>query len=128
LDVEERIRRTEEFSTIHSRTVTAYIFSYFQGLSLFSALKSYGLGGSELGIAFRPLLVTVLGLDFEKRGRIKLCSRNVTMKSSLETSFLYCDRRTFASSESWGVVHISRDVKQIAASSMSGSALLGGVG
>lgn len=66
---------TEAFSTQNSRRAREYGASYFHGLLVCSVVKSWCFGGRELGIAFLPLEVTVLGRDFENKGRMTDCRR-----------------------------------------------------
>jgi len=121
---ESEERLTVEFPTTHSKTVTAYTVLYFQGLSLFSAPTSNLFAGSELGIAFLPVLVIVLGLDLENRGRMKVCRRKSTINSRLETYSLCFSRSSVTISWTGEVTHASRDEYTTQESKLCGFALV----
>jgi len=75
---------TEAFSTAQQNTVTEYISWYFQGFEERSrSAASNRRGGADEGMALRPDGVMALGLDFEKRGRVKDFRMNSTMKPAV---------------------------------------------
>jgi len=100
---------SEAFSTAHWKTVTEYGAEYFQGLDERSnSAVSNLLGGMEEVIAFRPVEVMAVGLEAEKRGRMMVWRRYVTMNEGVWICCVWVERMVLESEMVRGVVHGSR--------------------